>query len=387
MEFLLNEPRFLPPAVDLASSLEGIVETVPADRVYKKAVLFGPCYHNLKGEAYLSPAGALGHVSGSSAESAGLPLGSPFPLDAAFHLASLWGQRYYNMQSIPVALQQRLVVSPTEKDGTYSARVVFKEKNEESLVFDIWLHDTAGQLHEAVLGLVMRGTRKDRPVSRIKRGKDPEGLSRVSEHSSFYAVFDHRALDDFAEKSLTPGELSRFEGMGDRRRQTFLGARLALKMVWRKISGDLLRPAESIHTVHEDNIRPAIPQVNGEAKYNCSVSHDSRFSVAAASRKRIGIDVEEITDRVLKVKKYYTRDSEAAAVAGSELEKREAYTRIWTIKEAVSKALNISLPDSWELVSVETIGHEASDFLIEDNAYHAHHDTIDSHIFTIVIMD
>lgn len=388
MGFSFHEPRYIAPPHDIASSLEGVVSVVPAEQIYEEAVPFGPRFRNVRDEVYLSQSGALGRVSGPSAADEVRPLGSPFPLDAAFHIAALWGQRYFGMRCIPVGIQQRLVLRPAEEDVFYTARVMFRKDVDKKLIFDLWIYDDAGFLCEAVLGLAMRCTGRGSAAARKGPGDGVGSLAMVSEHSVRHAVYEHRAQGNFADMALTENELARYAEMGDRRKKTFLGARLASKMVWRRLSGDDWEmPAESIHTVHEDDVRPAIPRTSGNVHYNCSVSHDSRFSIAAASGRRIGIDVEEIADRLIKVKKHYVRDDEAVVAEKSGLEIREAFLRIWSIKEAVSKAVNISLTDSWEKVSVRDIGYTESVFFIDDISHYAYHDTIDSHVFTLVIFN
>ncbi|MGD9330250.1 MAG: polyketide synthase dehydratase domain-containing protein [Desulfobacterales bacterium] len=130
---------------------------LPVDRLYQEMVPFGNAFQNVIAPVRLWPEGARTVVSGGRvpADDAPLRLGSPFPLDAAFHAACAWAQRYTGRVAFPVALQQRVILQPTVVARAYDARVRFREKAGDRLRFDLWLHDREGALCEFVRGLVM----------------------------------------------------------------------------------------------------------------------------------------------------------------------------------------------------------------------------------------
>ena len=78
--------------------------TVSARRLYAELVPFGPVFRNVTAPITLGPQGAWATVSagppGSPAPSS--PLGSFFALDAAFHAACAWAQRYRGSVAFPV---------------------------------------------------------------------------------------------------------------------------------------------------------------------------------------------------------------------------------------------------------------------------------------------
>ena len=80
------------------------------------------------------------------------PLGSPFPLDAAFHTACAWGQRYAGVVAFPVGLDCRRVHRPTRPGDFYQAVVMPRRTTPELLVFDLALYDLDGGLCERVQG-------------------------------------------------------------------------------------------------------------------------------------------------------------------------------------------------------------------------------------------
>ena len=146
-------------AVQRLSVLEGKGVEIPADVIYRELVPFGPAYHNIRDGVQLAESGALAEI--------GLPavgddvgpakeLGSPFALDAAFHAACVWGQRYAGIVAFPVGFEQRVVLKPTIAGQTCSCRIIPLKKSPDLLVFNIWIYDRNGGLFEAVSGVRMR---------------------------------------------------------------------------------------------------------------------------------------------------------------------------------------------------------------------------------------
>jgi phosphopantetheinyl transferase len=80
-------------------------------------------------------------------------------------------------------------------------------------------------------------------------------------------------------------------------------------------------------------------------------------------------------------------ENERCLVKGSPLGEIEASVRIWTTKEAISKALGIGLAESWERVTVKDIGVSESIMEINNKDHAAFHDAIDNHLFTIINME
>ena len=210
-------------------------------------------------------------------------------------------------------------------------------------------------------------------------------LAEIRRHCRAAVVIDHDTIADFAVKALSGNESERIKHMGKRRQQNFLAARLALKFLSRKLSGDdRVKPASEIHTVMEDRIHPRCPILGGRDTAFCSVSHDRRYVIAVAGDEGIGVDVERISDRILKVRHGYMGKEEMALTEASPLGVVEASIRVWSIKEGVSKATDMPLEKSWKQVSVDDVGRNASRLNVEGIGYAAYHDTVDDHIFTLV---
>jgi hypothetical protein len=130
---------------------------ISTERIYKELVPFGPAYHNVKNLLHFSESGAIAEVFSSNFNSDNdFPLGSPFPLDAAFHAACAWGQRFSHVVAFPIGLKERHIFNPTRARKSYITVVIPIQKDPELLIFDIWIYEQNGDVCEGVLGVQMR---------------------------------------------------------------------------------------------------------------------------------------------------------------------------------------------------------------------------------------
>jgi hypothetical protein len=146
------------PPLDAAALSMDHAFSVSAERVYAELVPFGPAYRNIQGSLCVTPEKAVAMVYGgpSTHSPEQCPLGAPFPLDAAFHAACVWGQRYYRVVAFPVGLGERILFTPTLPDQMYTALVTPVGSIRDELLFDIRLYDGTGALREAALQVRMR---------------------------------------------------------------------------------------------------------------------------------------------------------------------------------------------------------------------------------------
>ncbi|MBW2614814.1 MAG: polyketide synthase dehydratase domain-containing protein [Deltaproteobacteria bacterium] len=375
------------PPLDKVFALEGICLDVPSERLYSELVPFGPAYHNVKESVTLSEEGAIACVCAPENGAVTKPFGSPFPLDAAFHVACAWGQRYANIVGFPVGLEKRYILNRTRPGEAYISRIMPREIRPGLLVFDIWIFDQDGTFFEAALGVQMKDVSSGRmkPPSWIMEGALHDRLQTLRNRCESISVIELKTIERAAEKALSGPELERFGKMGEKRKKDYLGARLCCKTLSRKLSdNDMDTPASSITTISPDFVIPCCPLTDGRIKFSCSVSHDSRFAIAVASETLVGVDVEEISERVLKSRRLFMSETEKMLVQDSSLGEVEASLMLWSIKEAVSKAFGISLAHAWEKVVVKDIGRNRSSILMGGRDYTAFHAKVDDHMFTII---
>jgi hypothetical protein len=97
----LSTPLSSPPLTGTENP-EGPAITVPAESIYPGLIPFGKAFHNIISPVSLWPQEASARLSGGEEGPEDTLLGSPFPLDAAFHVACIWGQRFTEQVLFPV---------------------------------------------------------------------------------------------------------------------------------------------------------------------------------------------------------------------------------------------------------------------------------------------
>jgi phosphopantetheinyl transferase len=375
------------PPLDETLGLEGICLHPDKELIYRDLVPFLSAYRNIE-KLHVSHQGALALVSGGTAEAPREPLGSPFPLDAAFHAACVWGQRHAGIVGFPVHIDERVILNKTAPGGTYIARVTPRSADGGLLLFDLWIYDCSGSLCEAVRGLHMRDVSGGtlRPPQWIRDNKE-QLLENIRSRCADMAIIELDTITPPCEGIFSEAERERSASMREKRRLTFCSARLALKRLSRRMPGsDMTAPPETITTINPDG-RPRCPRTDGTETLHCTASHDPRFAIAAVSEFPIGIDVEEITPRVLKGQSHYMNDEEIALVKNHPLGEMEASIRVWSAKEALSKATGLHLVETWRKSAVKEIGMDSSMITIDGKKYKALHGIVEGHMVTIIVMD
>ncbi len=136
--------------------------SVPQERVYTELVPFRKAYHNVVSSVVMSEHGARAMVRAAPHQVASEPLGSPFPLDAALHVACVWGQRYAGIVGFPVGFKRRSIQQRTRTNELYNAWVKGREIRGKEFVVDIRLEDAQGLVFEVLTNVVMRDVSGER---------------------------------------------------------------------------------------------------------------------------------------------------------------------------------------------------------------------------------
>lgn len=380
-------PDLIP--IDVAGTLTGVCTVIDPKRLYGEQVPFGPAFQSVR-HLVISPDGALAKVK-SPAGSA-LPsktLGAGFPLDGAFHGACVWGQQYLGQVLFPIRIAKRVVFAPVHNDALYVARMIPVSAEPGTLVADIWLLDEAGKCREMALGVVMReaGLEALKPAGRTAEKQAGPVSFAMALGCDALALVEREQVARFCESALSPAEARRMAGMGEARQKSYLGGRLALKRLWRQLSGDLRTPAPAIETTVPDDPRPHLPPVD-EMPVHVSLSHDRRFCVAVAHPGPVGVDVEPLSATALKSASLFMHDSEQGLVESAaqnhSLDPHGAALRIWSIKEAAAKVMNLPLEAAWETICVTAIGESESRFSAAGSPEQiARHQQVDGHLITV----
>lgn len=138
------------------------LQQIPVDQLYRELVPFGPQYQTLQGTLYLTEDSAWGKIKAK--DFSPLPmqdrLGSPFPLDGAMHAASVLGQQTVDFTPLPVGIDRRVILRPTQPGDEYLTKISAVALSDKELVFDLLIFDRAGKVYETVKGLRMRDVRR-----------------------------------------------------------------------------------------------------------------------------------------------------------------------------------------------------------------------------------
>ena len=379
--------------LDLNAAIEGVCFEVSPGKIYRELVPFGPAFHNIKAPLILSQHGGLAQIGSPPDKgfaSVSKTLGSPFPLDAAFHAACVWGQRYMGRVAFPVGLENRTVFKPTRSEERYFCRILPIHRELNRQLVDIWIYDADGTPFEYIGRVDMKDVSAGRvkPPAWLMEDMEPESLPHVKSQCRAYSIIELKAQMPFAEKTLAPREEKRIRKMGTKRKPSYLAARLACKRVSRLLSGnDTHTPASDIITVGADFRHPCCPPTDRSAVPGCSVSHDDRFAIAVAAPGPIGVDVEKASPRLLKSQALYMDAAERALLQSSALDEIQTAVRIWSAKEAAAKALDISLADSWRRVKLWEIGRNESRARIDlKHNLVIYHDEVGRHVFSVACL-
>ena len=384
-------PVVVQPPMDTAACVTGRVTRVDVDRIYSEMVPFGPAYRNIR-RLLISPDGALARVGSPDPPDprTDLCLGSPYVLDAAFHAACVWCQRFCNTVAFPVAMRHRIIVRPTRLDEPYTARIVPVRSDESPFVFDIFIYDDKGTLRETVQHAQMRDVSGGRttPPSGFYRPITDDPLPVFNGRVTGIVLLEREAMAEFAVLALSGNEKRRLMPMASTRAQGYISARLALKQLSRCLSGSTgLRPAQAIETVVQDGHRPQCLLADGSTAH-CSLAHDRRFTVAVAAKQPLGVDVEPLSDKALRAPDLFMDASEQTIVEHSSLDRPAAALRVWSAKEAAAKATGKNLADIWQRVRVTTIAMGESRLIMDNRTdLTAWHALVDDHLFTLLIME
>lgn len=143
-----------PTAPDLPESETDLA--VAPEIIYRELVPFGPSYQNIASRVRLNRTAATAAIHAPEITHAEGPLGSPFVLDAAFHAACVWGQRYSGFIGFPVGFDSRTVLKPTLSGETYRVRLTPRTQGHNENTFDLWIYQPENGIFEVVKGLKMR---------------------------------------------------------------------------------------------------------------------------------------------------------------------------------------------------------------------------------------
>lgn len=180
---------------------------------------------------------------------------------------------------------------------------------------------------------------------------------------------------------LTPREAARAEELGSRRRKLFIAARVALKKLSRQIGLASKDTTDSgIETLGPDRVRPCLAQSN----FFCSVSHTDRLVVAVGNTDPIGVDIEVVSAKALRIWHLFMPSKNIDLFPTSGIGPERAATRAWTIKEAAAKAFCLDLSEAIREVEIVRVGEHDSEIRHRGRTYSVKHAEGEGHVLSLL---
>lgn len=153
------------------------------------------------------------------------------------------------------------------------------------------------------------------------------------------------------EKILHPDEINQYRQLPEYSREDWLSGRAAVKHAYKSYLMDQTLELSQIEIANRRSGRPFI--VNDTGVF-CSISHSRGQAVAAVTSHPIGVDMEKIRPHTNEIVDYIAEQGEWDVVAGAvaHVQSEVCVTTIWTVKEAVMKALGVGFGISPKSVTI-----------------------------------
>ena len=197
-------------------------------------------------------------------------------------------------------------------------------------------------------------------------------------------LLDVETISPVEEHLFTPRESARAVRMGPRRRRGFTAARVALKRLARQL--DLVendKPDRAIETLGPDEVKPCL----AESGIYCSASHSGWLVAAVAHRHPIGVDLERVSEKVIRTRHLSMSPKERDLISLSSLGPERAATRVWTAKEASGKVLGLHLFQALREIEVVEVGEEEGVMRYQEKTYSVRHAEGNGYVITLITYD
>lgn len=210
------------------------------------------------------------------------------------------------------------------------------------------------------------------------------GIERLQSACLGMILLDMETISPIEEHLFTPREAAKAMRMGPRRRKGFTAARVAMKRMARQLNlAEKDRPDRAIETLGPDGVRPCL----SESGIYCSVSHSARLVAAVAHRHPIGVDLEMVSEKVIRTKHLFMPPRERDLILLSSLGPERAATRAWTTKEAAAKAFVLHLFQALREVEVVRLGEEDGMMKYQEKIYPVRHAEGNGYVITLITCD
>ena len=286
--------------------------------------------------------------------------------------------------SLPEKIGEINFYTPPKQDEKLTCRVIVKEQNDDHIVSDLAVYNSAGKLSETIKNVITKTPDKSGGKTIPPRVAKPIPIKRIVEDLNVL-ISEKKWSAAFAEHSeISSGELSEISQQeisslskkipAPRKNSAIaniIAARRAAIAFAKKFGKDIL--SENIALVHNENGKPYLsisPTVSAKNIFDdcdISIADCGNLSFAFIGKVPAGIDVEQVETRNAETwRALLGHDGYNLALLLTE-QTSETFdisaTRVWTLIEAAKKANNLkrilprfnsSLGDPWLLFSYAT---------------------------------
>jgi phosphopantetheinyl transferase len=140
-------------------------------------------------------------------------------------------------------------------------------------------------------------------------------------------------------------------------------------------------PDSGIETLCPDRVKPCLA---GRDLF-CSVSHTSRYVVAVGNVDPVGVDIEAVSAKALRIWHFFMPPKGSDLLSDSKLAPERTATRAWTIKEAAAKAFGLGLSQAIREVEIVMVGEDESEIRHRETAYSVKHAEGEGHVLSLLV--
>lgn len=180
-----------------------------------------------------------------------------------------------------------------------------------------------------------------------------ESLSRNDIHIWTVRLKDYEELLSEYHMILSAEEISRaFRFISESSKKQFMLGRIKLRFILSRYAGTAPSKLNFSYKTYGKPILDGYPDI----RFNLAKVEDF-ILIAVAKNRDLGVDLERISniDFSSIANRYFSEDENNALKKLEESEKRNAFFRIWTLKEACVKALGVGLSYPLQSFSVSLV--------------------------------
>ncbi|MDH5682607.1 MAG: polyketide synthase dehydratase domain-containing protein [Spirochaetota bacterium] len=355
--------------------------------IYPDLVGLGKSFNHLSSVLQMSSDhGAIGKLIRNSIDLNidinSLILGNLLLRDSSYHLASIWGNHFIGGFNVPFAMYD-IYIHDRMEDNEYFSVIKPLGKDGVGQSYSLFIIDLSGRIIEEYQKIlythnvtVSENTNREAIEQRKQNIIELKHLSHELYKDLDYAGIWSTAFVKQNEREflvyLNHEEIVIYEKYTRQSsRLEYLGARVLVKLLLIKAIKDKYHRDISFNDISilRDNNGLAILLIRGKTYDNISISlsHKKDYVfVALQFNSKLGVDVEELSEKLIRVSSKYIDDSEMLllreAFPGHHRHNPslEAYAMLWSSKESLVKALNGRYP-------LLEIGRTAKLYSVNDN--------------------